>query len=185
MADEQRSVTRRPKARKAVSPGAMSSFHHSLPMILYRTLDAVMPEFRELFARHNLTEQQWRVLRVLWEEQRASSAELSARTLLPAPSLVGIIDRLEKKGLVVRVRSTTDRRVVHVTATAEGRELGSEVAPYVEHLNDRIRSSVTPREWEALESTLVTIAAAMTADGDEPSTSSDDQRPTADTATSA
>ena len=129
----------------------MTSFDHSLPMILHRTLDSVMPEFRELFSRFNLTEQQWRILRVLWNSKKVTSADLSARTLLPAPSLVGIIDRLEKKGLVGRLRSAEDRRVVYVMATAEGRKLGSKVAPFVEDINKRVVTSVSDEEWDAME----------------------------------
>ena len=56
------------------------SFDQSLPMILHRTLDAVMPDYRELFARYNLTEQQWRVL----EEGLARQNHLSS---LPALNL--------------------------------------------------------------------------------------------------
>ena len=139
----------------------MSTFDETLPMILHRSLDAVMPEFRTLFGHHNLTDQQWRVLRVLWDVDRASSAELSARTLLPAPSLVGIIDRLEKRGLVARMRSASDRRVVHVMATAEGRSLGEEVIPYVDDINQRIQDSVTKREWNTMQATLEKIANHM------------------------
>ena len=61
-------------------------FDNSLPMILHCTLDAAMPDYRELFARYNLTEQQWRVL---WSSKKVTSVELSSRTLIPAPSLVG------------------------------------------------------------------------------------------------
>lgn len=136
------------------------AFDETLPMVLHRSLDAVMPEFRTLFARHDLTEQQWRVLRVLWEVERTSSAELAARTLLPATSLVGIIDRLETRGLVARVRSTTDRRVVYVTATSVGRSLGEEVIPHVDEINQRIRSTISKAEWTAMQSALEKIAAA-------------------------
>ena len=76
----------------------MTSFNDSLPMIMHRTLDAVMPKYRELFSKHDLTEQQWRVLRVLWSLGRVTSVQLAQNTLLPAPSLVGIVDRLGKKG---------------------------------------------------------------------------------------
>ena len=112
----------------------MAEFDHALPMILYRTLDAVMPVYRDLFARYDVTEQQWRVLRVIWMEGRTTAAELSERTLLSPPSLVGIIDRLEKKGLVSRIRSVSDRREIHVTATARGRVLQEEVIPQVEKI---------------------------------------------------
>ncbi|MDD9908455.1 MAG: MarR family transcriptional regulator [Ahrensia sp.] len=145
----------------------MASFDQSLPMILHRALDAVMPEFRELFASHNLTDQQWRVLRVLWEAKKVTSAELSARTLLPAPSLVGIIDRLENKGLVSRLRSVDDRRITFVVATEAGRALQDRLVPHAEDIHERLRASVSEAEWRGMENTLGKIAAHM---NEEPST---------------
>ncbi|MEM7324190.1 MAG: MarR family transcriptional regulator [Actinomycetota bacterium] len=147
----------------------MTTFDETLPMILHRTLDAVMPRYRTLFARHELTEQQWRVLRVLWEVDRTSSVELARRTLLPAPSLVGIVDRLESRGLVARVRSTTDRRVVYVTATAEGRALGEEVVPHVDEINRHVRAGVPAEAWQAMQATLEAIAANAADDRANPS----------------
>ncbi|MEP5178961.1 MAG: MarR family transcriptional regulator [Rhizobiaceae bacterium] len=127
-------------------------------MILHRALDATMPDYRELFARYKLTEQQWRVLRVLWSTRKITSAELSVRTLLPAPSLVGIIDRLESKKLVSRVRSVKDRRAVYVIATAEGRALEAEVSPQVTEIDKKLRSRVTPQEWQSMENVLRKIS---------------------------
>jgi homoprotocatechuate degradation regulator HpaR len=145
----------------------MAEFDHALPMILYRTLDAVMPVYRDLFARYDLTEQQWRVLRVIWMEGRATAAELSERTLLSAPSLVGIIDRLEKKRLVERKRSASDRREIHVIATDRGRALQEEVIPQVETIQARLRNAVSAREWAAMEKTLEKIARSMNGAGAE------------------
>ena len=130
-------------------------------MILHRTLDGVMPEYRELFARFGLTEQQWRVMRMLWTWKKITSADLSARTLLPAPSLVGIIDRLEKKGFVSRMRSVEDRRVVYVIATAGGRALEESVTPLVTKIDARLRASVSTKQWQQMEETLEAIAASM------------------------
>ena len=98
------------------------SFGETLPMQLYRTLDAIMPEYRNLFAKNNLTEQQWRILRVLWAKNNISVASLSEQTLLPAPSLVGILDRLVKKDLINRTRSNKDRRQVQIMLTKEGQK---------------------------------------------------------------
>ena len=95
----------------------VTSFGDTLPMQLYRTLDAIMPEYRNLFAKNNLTEQQWRILRVLWADNNITVAKLSEKTLLPAPSLVGILDRLVKKDLINRSRSKKDRREVEITLT--------------------------------------------------------------------
>jgi homoprotocatechuate degradation regulator HpaR len=136
----------------------MSDFDNSLPMILHRTLDAIMPPYRELFARHDLTEQQWRIMRVLWSEGKVTSVELSQRTLLAPASLVGILDRLEKKGLISRVRSTTDRRAVHVLASPEGRELAEVVIPEVQAIQARIRACVSDAEWQSMQATLAKIS---------------------------
>lgn len=137
----------------------MSGFDNSLPMILNRALDQIMPAYRNLFAQFDLTEQQWRVLRVLWTSKKVTSVELSNRTLLPAPSLVGIIDRLEKKSLVSRIRSLEDRRVVYVTATQKGRALEKEVAPRAEAIDQRLRVSVSPQDWARMQETLEKISA--------------------------
>ncbi len=42
----------------------MPKFLESLPMLLSRTLDGIMPRYRSLFQAHGLTDQQWRVLRL-------------------------------------------------------------------------------------------------------------------------
>ena len=135
-----------------------ANFDQSLPMILSRALDATMPDYRELFARYKLTEQQWRVLRVLWSAKKVTSVDLSSRTLLPAPSLVGILDRLEKKQLVSRVRSVEDRRVVFIIATAEGRALEAQVTPQVSEIDQKLRARVTPEEWQAMARILQKIS---------------------------
>jgi MarR family transcriptional regulator, organic hydroperoxide resistance regulator len=50
-------------------------------------------------------------------------SELAKKMYLHPATIVGILDRLEKRGLIVRVRSTEDRRVVEVNLTEAGREL--------------------------------------------------------------
>ena len=129
-------------------------FDDTLPMQLYRTLDAVMPAYRALFSAHDLTEPQWRVLRVVWDERSASQAELSRRTLISPPSLVALLDRLETKGLVARMRSVEDRRSVHVVATPAGRELHAAVADKVDAITSEIRDRLTDAEWQTFATLL-------------------------------
>lgn len=50
-------------------------------------------------------------------------AELARRMYLHPTTVVGILDRLEARGLVTRTRSTVDRRIVEVALTEQGREL--------------------------------------------------------------
>ena len=136
----------------------MQEFSRSLPMMLYRALDAVMPRFRRIFSEFGLTEQQWRVLRVLWEHDAIAFRELSRITLIPAPSLVGVIDRLARGGLAERRRSQADRRHVYVRATAEGHALEKKVRPRVDAAYAELKASVSPESWEAVIAGLDTIS---------------------------
>lgn len=138
----------------------MQDFSRSLPMALYRTLDMVMPRFRKIFKEFGLTEQQWRVLRVLWEQGSTPFSQVAELTLIPAPSLVGVIDRLSRAGLVKRVRSETDRRNVSVDATDEGRKLEAKVRPRVDIAYRELRASVSKSEWEQLIAALENIVSS-------------------------
>ena len=129
-------------------------FTSSLPMLLNRSLDAIMPPYRDLFQEFGVTEQQWRVLRVLWEQKHLTSAQISNLTLLPSPSLVGILDRLEKKDLVKRLRSTSDRREINIKITNLGRELQSKVMPKVKLIQNQTKEKLSPKEWKQINNIL-------------------------------
>jgi homoprotocatechuate degradation regulator HpaR len=128
----------------------MNKFQRSLPMMLYRTLDSVMPAFRSIFSEFGITEQQWRVLRVLWEDDGSSLSALAAATLIPGPSLVGVVDRLTRDGLVIRRRSEIDRRVVHIFVTREGKALERAVKPRVEETYATLEASISPALWTSM-----------------------------------
>ena len=137
--------------------GKAITFTHSLPMLLNRSLDAIMPPYRDLFQEFGVTEQQWRILRVLWEQTHLTSTQISTLTLLPAPSLVGILDRLEKKGLVKRLRSSTDRREVNITITKLGKELQIQVMPRVKEIQNQIKQKLSATEWKHINEILEKI----------------------------
>jgi homoprotocatechuate degradation regulator HpaR len=126
--------------------------------MLYRALDTVMPSFRKIFRDFNLTEQQWRVLRVLWEGDLITIQQLAEVTLIPAPSLVGIVDRLERDGLVARQRSTTDRRKVNVVVTVAGAELEERIMPRVASAYVELKQSVDAETWSQVLVGLQRIA---------------------------
>lgn len=146
---------------------ATHSFSRSLPMLLYRALDTVMPRFRRILNEFGLTEQQWRVLRVLWEHDEIAFRELSDITLIPAPSLVGVIDRLAKQGLVARRRSAEDRRNVFVHATEEGSDLHQRVRPHVDEAYAKLRGSINEGEWHELIAGLERITSLEHQQGQE------------------
>lgn len=137
----------------------MQEFSRSLPMMLYRTLDAVMPRFRRIFKEFGLTEQQWRVLRVLWQMERITFRELARLTLIPAPSLVGVIDRLSANGLVNRSPCETDRRSVMISATQKGKDIEAKARPRVDQAYADLSACIDADSWEALIAGLEKVAA--------------------------
>jgi homoprotocatechuate degradation regulator HpaR len=132
----------------------MNDFDRSLPMMLYRTLDAVMPDFRQIFTQFDLTEQQWRVLRVLWESSEESMVKLSHATLIPSPSLVGVIDRLAKRDLVRRIPCDQDRRVVNLCLTEKGRDLEQRIRPAISTVYRNLEATLTTAQWRTLYTLL-------------------------------
>ncbi|MDJ0814287.1 MAG: MarR family transcriptional regulator [Woeseiaceae bacterium] len=119
-----------------------------------------MPRFRKIFNEFGLTEQQWRVLRVLWDEEAMTLNRLAALTLIPAPSLVGIIDRMERGQLVIRQRSEADRRKVNVVLTSQGAALQDDIMPRVATAYAELKQSVDPETWDRVLEGLNAIAAA-------------------------
>jgi DNA-binding MarR family transcriptional regulator len=80
------------------------------------------------FARFGLSHAQWSVLRVLYRAEKEGQAglrltDLGEQLLVRPPSVTGIVDRLEKFGLVSRAGVPTDARAKHVGLTDEGRKL--------------------------------------------------------------
>jgi homoprotocatechuate degradation regulator HpaR len=129
---------------------AISQFSHSLPMLLYAAIDTVMPRFRLIFKEFGLTEQQWRVLRVLWEIEEISHSALAELTLISAPSLVGVLDRLRAMGLIERRRSGLDRRVVYIATSQQGRDLRDQIMPAVQQSYFELRDSISDQDWRNL-----------------------------------
>ncbi|SFL32030.1 homoprotocatechuate degradation operon regulator HpaR [Shimia haliotis] len=101
----------------------------SLPIALLRARDKVMGPVRKMLADVGVTEQQWRVLRVLVEEGPLDPTSIADRAVLLLPSLTRILQKLEEKGLVSRVRDKTDRRRHVITLTAAGETLIAQNMP--------------------------------------------------------
>jgi MarR family transcriptional regulator, 2-MHQ and catechol-resistance regulon repressor len=86
---------------------------------LARTNDQVQILFERLFRCYDdITPSQYNVLRILRGEGKPMQIlEIAQRTITVVPGITGLIDRLERKGLVQRERSTEDRRVIFVRIT--------------------------------------------------------------------
>jgi homoprotocatechuate degradation regulator HpaR len=117
-------------------------FNQSLPMMLMKAREGVMRRFRPHLRSHGLTDQQWRILRALAEENRIELLELSNRCMIQPPSLSRTVPALAERGLVFREDHPSDRRRTLVSLTDEGRELfevmSAESARIYQQLTDDI-----------------------------------------------
>jgi len=97
-----------------------------------RLVRVVYLDASKISRRFGLTAAQNAVIRCLFSAGPISSAELSRKLFVTPSNITGIIDRLEKKELVVRTRQETDRRVVLIALTAKGKKLGKALPDPVE-----------------------------------------------------
>ncbi len=128
----------------------MRNFDRSLPMALMRTREAVMNRFRPILQKHGVTEQQWRVLRVLMEYNGLETTELADRSNIMMPSLSRILKLLIAEGWVSRSTVATDQRRFVITITSRGRSLVSKIAPHSEAIYRDIEKAIGVNEIEEL-----------------------------------
>ncbi|MFJ2544916.1 homoprotocatechuate degradation operon regulator HpaR [Pseudomonas sp. NPDC087612] len=110
----------------------------SLTLTLLQAREAAMAFFRPLLNAHGLTEQQWRVIRILRQQGELESHQLAEQACILKPSMTGVLARLERDGLVRRKKSTQDQRRVFVGLTEQGQQCFVDMSEDMEHNYQRI-----------------------------------------------
>src|SRR5436190_492440 len=106
--------------------------HRNLPRLLLQARESVMAHTRPSLREHGLSDQQWRVLRVLGEHGTVETGRVSREAFILGPSLTGVLARMERDGLVRRERDPADQRRTVVQATAKGLKLVDKLSHSVE-----------------------------------------------------
>jgi homoprotocatechuate degradation regulator HpaR len=106
--------------------------HRNLPRLLLQAREAVMVHTRPSLREHGLSDQQWRVLRVLGEHGTVETGRVAREAYILGPSLTGVLARMERDGLVRRERDPHDQRRTVVEATAKGLRLVERLSGTVE-----------------------------------------------------
>ncbi len=131
--------------------------HSSINMALLQAREAVMAFFRPLFNQFNITEQQWRIIRLLAESGTLDFQDLANKACILRPSLTGILTRLEKMGYVVRLKPTNDQRRVFLKLTAEGEKLYEAMIAAVNARYDVIDSLYSREKLDLLRELLAEL----------------------------
>ncbi|NVP55270.1 homoprotocatechuate degradation operon regulator HpaR [Mycoplana rhizolycopersici] len=101
----------------------------SLPIALLRAREAVMSHFRPMLAAYDVTEQQWRVIRVLAEAGTLDASEVAEKAFILAPSLTRMIKSLEERGYITRSKDKEDGRRILLEVAPAGIALINAVTP--------------------------------------------------------
>lgn len=111
------------------------SLEQEVALNVMRTAGALRQSTTEVLKPFDLSAPQYNVLRILRgaEDEGLPCSEVGDRLVSRDPDVTRLLDRLEKRGLIERGRSSTDRRVVTATITKKGLELVNELdAPITE-----------------------------------------------------
>ena len=130
------------------------SKHASINISLIQAREALMTQFRPILNDAGITDQQWRIIRLLAENGTLDFQDLANQACILRPSLTGILTRLEKTGYVVRLKPSNDQRRVFLKLTAAGEQLYNDTNELVNNRYDDIESVFTKEKLLQLNQLL-------------------------------
>jgi MarR family transcriptional regulator, lower aerobic nicotinate degradation pathway regulator len=113
--------------------------------------------FKEEFEGYDVTPQQFGLLGFLWQEDGITQAELSAKSQIDRTTMGGLIDRLEKEGLLARRSHPEDRRAYRICLTEKGKALQPQLTPLAAAALEKFTAKLDRQEVETLTSLLEKI----------------------------
>ena len=122
----------------------------SLPIALIRAREGIMSPIREMLAETGITEQQWRVLRVLAENGEMGTKTLAQQSSLLLPSLTRIATAMVNKGLITQTRDTTDRRRQMIDITPQGLKIIEDRMEQTAEIIAGFRATLGDENYETL-----------------------------------
>ena len=134
------------------------SKHASINIGLIQAREALMTQFRPILNQANITDQQWRIIRLLAEYGTLDFQDLANKACILRPSLTGILTRLEKAGMAVRLKPSNDQRRVFLKLTQEGEKLYQSIGEKVDERYDAIENVFSKEKLEKLKELLTELA---------------------------
>lgn len=147
--------------RKARAARRFDSLEQEAYLNLWRTYDRLRMLEDQLFARWDLTAQQYNALRLLRAQHPNTlrTLDLAARLVSRAPDITRLVDKLQERGLVERDRPAHNRRIVRIGITRAGLTLLRELQAPIRDCHVRQLGHLSARRLEALVELLRTARA--------------------------
>jgi DNA-binding MarR family transcriptional regulator len=133
--------------------------NNQLCFALYAATNSVIRYYRIYLNEIGITYTQYLVLLVLWEVESCSIKNIAKTLKLDSPTITPIVQKLEKLGLVRRVRSTADERVVLVSLTKAGIDLEGQVADIQNKVS--CKTHLKTKDFNELKDTLNQLSDTM------------------------
>lgn len=130
----------------------------SLPIVLLRAREAVMAPIRYMLADSGVTEQQWRVLRVLAEHGPLDASTVAERASLLFPSLTRTATTMRDRGLVSQVQDQKDRRRQVLEITDKGRAVIADNLPEAIKISQGYKARMSEEDYATLLRLLQVLA---------------------------
>jgi DNA-binding MarR family transcriptional regulator len=145
-----------PPPARARKSRRFDSLEQEVFLNLWRTYDRLRALEDKLFARHDLTPQQYNALRLLRgaRPHTLRTLDLATRLVSRAPDITRLLDKLEQRGLIVRARPPENRREVWVGITDAGVALLDELAGPVRACHARQLGHLSAGQLETLAELL-------------------------------
>lgn len=136
-------------------------FEQSLGGLLLGAKEAVLAPMRPKLREYNITEPQWRVMRVINDRGSTDATGLAELGLLHAPSVTRILRELEERKFVVREQDVNDRRRTLVALTPEGREVVKVISRQVRRIMQQYAERFGAQRLDRLCDELRALSAAI------------------------
>ena len=120
--------------------------YECINFLLETTRNSVHAYFKGKLAPFDVTPIQYALLKCLWKTDMQTPSQLAQTLKIDASTTTGVVERLERKNLVERVYSKTDRRSVHVCLTASGAALQKGVEAAILEANKEVLSDFSDEE---------------------------------------
>lgn len=152
---------------RRASSRRFDSLEQEAYLSLWRTYDRLQAIEEELFSRWEMTAQQYNLLRILraTHPEPIPTLRINAKLVSRAPDVTRMLDRLEKRGLVTRLRSSVDRRAVLVGLTPAGLAILDEIAGPLQESHERQLGHLSAADLKTLTALLKQVRAPHEPDG--------------------
>jgi len=147
-------ISAKPRRATAFYAGARYVAGDSVGYLLNQVVISMRRQIEQAMTAHDLTAAQWYPLWKLQRDGSCTAQELARDMDSDAGATTRLVDRLVAKGLVERLRSDTDRRVVRLSLTPAGRAVAAHIPQVLAEVNNAYLHGFSRDEWQQLKGLL-------------------------------